>query len=832
MILESIELENIRSYQKQKIEFPKGITLFEGDIGSGKSSILMGIEFALFGTGSQKGDSLLSKNSKDGSITLCFSVDGTDYEIRRGLKRTPTSVNQNSKECNLKIDGENYPLAASELKQEVLKILKFNEPAAGNAQSRIFRYAVFTPQREMSEILMDAEKRLETIRRAFGVEDYKKAIENATRISSLIKTRSAILQERFRNIPELQSSIDELEREITNERKKEAKLVQKKKEKDGEKTTIIKKRNDLTKKNSEKREIEIRKDNSEGQLESKKSEIETISDAIEEIEDDIEGWKGEITDLKETKMPTKLTVENLESKINEARILEKRKSGLESKKSEIETISDAIEEIEDDIEGWKGEITDLKETKMPTKLTVENLESKINEARILEKRKSGLESDKSRASSDVSKLKKLGTKCLVCHQTITKEHSHKLVDERKHAMSEIEAGLNTINKQIIKILGETGIDSTKTDDATGNLMELKDDRKEYDDSVKKISELEKLQKKSELKLTAKEKEKTDVGNVIIAGLNTINKQIIKILGETGIDSTKTDDATGNLMELKDDRKEYDDSVKKISELKKLQKKSELKLTAKEKEKTDVGNVIDGIKNKITEFEESINSLPDYEAELKIVESKERKIDSDLLDIANNLGRIQIVNKQKEITDTKLEIKESEKWNKKHKKLGDYYTWIKEFFIPTVAEIEKQVLISIQQNFNETYRKWFRVLIDDPSKESRIDEHFTPIVEQDGYEQNVYYLSGGEITSVSLAYRLTLNMTMRQETESMNSNLLILDEPTDGFSKNQLSKVKDVLREMNSEQIILVSHEAELETYVDNVFQISKSEGYSRVTRMN
>ena len=286
------------------------------------------------------------------------------------------------------------------------------------------------------------------------------------------------------------------------------------------------------------------------------------------------------------------------------------------------------------------------------------------------------------------------------------------------------------------------------------------------------------------------------------------------------------------MELKDDRKEYDDSVEKISELKKRQKKSELKLTAKEKEKTDVGNVIVGIKNKITEFEESINSLPDYEAELKSVESKERKIDSDLLDIANNLGRIQIVNKQKEITDTKLEIKESEKWNKKYKKLGDYYTWIKEFFIPTVAEIEKQVLISIQQNFNETYRKWFRVLIDDPSKESRIDENFTPIVEQDGYEQNVYYLSGGEITSVSLAYRLTLNMTMRQETESMNSNLLILDEPTDGFSKNQLSKVKDVLREMNSEQIILVSHEAELETYVDNVFQISKSEGYSRVTRMN
>ena len=121
---------------------------------------------------------------------------------------------------------------------------------------------------------MNAEKRLETIRRAFGVEDYKKAIENATRISSLIKTRSAVIQERFRNVPELQSSIDKLKREIANDRKKEVNLVQKKKEKDGEKTTIIKKRNDLTEKNSKKKEIGIRKDNSkEFRFANKKSPI-------------------------------------------------------------------------------------------------------------------------------------------------------------------------------------------------------------------------------------------------------------------------------------------------------------------------------------------------------------------------------------------------------------------------------------------------------------------------------------------------------------------------------------------------------------------------------
>ena len=72
MILNSIQLENIRSYQKEEIEFPRGITLFEGDIGSGKSTVLMGIEFALFGFG--KKDSLLAKKADNGSVTLNFSV--------------------------------------------------------------------------------------------------------------------------------------------------------------------------------------------------------------------------------------------------------------------------------------------------------------------------------------------------------------------------------------------------------------------------------------------------------------------------------------------------------------------------------------------------------------------------------------------------------------------------------------------------------------------------------------------------------------------------------------------------------------------------------------
>ena len=49
MIINKIKLENIRSYLNQEIELPEGSVLLSGDIGSGKSTILLATEFALFG---------------------------------------------------------------------------------------------------------------------------------------------------------------------------------------------------------------------------------------------------------------------------------------------------------------------------------------------------------------------------------------------------------------------------------------------------------------------------------------------------------------------------------------------------------------------------------------------------------------------------------------------------------------------------------------------------------------------------------------------------------------------------------------------------------------
>ncbi|MBS7609652.1 SMC family ATPase, partial [Candidatus Bathyarchaeota archaeon] len=120
------------------------------------------------------------------------------------------------------------------------------------------------------------------------------------------------------------------------------------------------------------------------------------------------------------------------------------------------------------------------------------------------------------------------------------------------------------------------------------------------------------------------------------------------------------------------------------------------------------------------------------------------------------------------------------------------------------------------------------LIEDPGKDARVDESFTPIVEQDGYEQDIEYLSGGERTSLALAYRLALNSLVRRTSMAMKSNVLILDEPTDGFSKEQLSKVRDILEELHCPQVILVSHEKEMESFADQVFSVVKEGGESKI----
>ncbi|HYA82014.1 MAG TPA: hypothetical protein VEH06_01005 [Candidatus Bathyarchaeia archaeon] len=69
--------------------------------------------------------------------------------------------------------------------------------------------------------------------------------------------------------------------------------------------------------------------------------------------------------------------------------------------------------------------------------------------------------------------------------------------------------------------------------------------------------------------------------------------------------------------------------------------------------------------------------------------------------------------------------------------------------------------------------------------------------------------------------------MLKKIAGMDNALLILDEPTDGFGKEQLFRLKQVLNELNSAQIIMVSHERELESFADKIYRLTKDGNQSR-----
>ena len=161
------------------------------------------------------------------------------------------------------------------------------------------------------------------------------------------------------------------------------------------------------------------------------------------------------------------------------------------------------------------------------------------------------------------------------------------------------------------------------------------------------------------------------------------------------------------------------------------------------------------------------------------------------------------------------------------KLKKINHWLDEYLVKLTYTIEKQVLIKIHHLFDSIFKEWFSILMEDENFSARLDDSFTPIIEQNGYEISFNNLSGGERTAASLSYRLALNKVINDVIyEIKTKNLLILDEPTDGFSSEQLDKVRDVLERLNLQQTLVVSHENKIESFVENVIRINKQEGVS------
>ncbi len=671
MIIKSIELKNIRSYSDEKIDFPAGVILFEGDIGSGKSTILLAIEFALFGLGDLKGSYLLRLGCSSGHVRLRFEVDGKEYEVYRRLIRRGGSVTQ--EEGYIECDGVRKILSASELKQTILDILKFNEPPNPRAQSVIYRYALYTPQEQMKEILWaKPDERLQTLRKAFGIEDYKIALENVHSIIGELKERVNILKDRIRDIDEISSKLE-----------KSRSLL----------------------KEAQTRLIEVNKKYVEVEIDFKKLQSELESQL--NIEKEIEALKRQIPILEN----------ELKEKTN--RIIRVSSESYEVYKKILAEINliEALPKID--------KPTEMEEAEIKSKL--KDLDLKIRELR---RKEAALESK----INDYRQIidRKL---CPTCDRPADPADIQSKIDSKLHEKEEV----------------------------SNNITSLEDAKNRLEDTLEKLREYKEFQNKLKTHLNNLE-HYTSTVNRNHEEINSSAERRLKILLE------------------------------------------------------------------ISKLEDSIRPHKDLAERITALRNNIARLQSELTGLSSERGGLEktITNLEQEIKNLEGELAEREKFKRLVTVFEDYLIWLKEYFENCLNDIEKHVMISINQEFNNKFQRWFNILVEDSSKEARVDEDFNPIIEQEGYEPPLESLSGGEKTSIALAYRLTLNTIVQRLSVGLKSNLLILDEPTDGFSKEQLFKIRDILDEIKAPQIIIVSHERELESFANHIFRIEKVNGVSRV----
>lgn len=672
MIVKKLKLENIRSYKSQVVEFPLGRTLFEGDIGSGKSTILMAIEFALFGLGSEKPGSLLKAGENEGSVSIIFESDGKEYTVQRKLVKKKNSYSQ--EDCALRTGQETSYYPPSEIKARVLEILDFNEPADPKAQSLIYRYAIYTPQEEIKNVLsLKSDLRLQTLRKVFKLEDYRVAGENAKNLHGEIKLKARDFERDASDIPSIKEKMEHLAERVSV-RSRELEQYQREEEK--KKSLLIE-----LKLSSEKLQAELLS------LKSETGKIETLSSLIFDKRREAESSRKQIS-LLEPK------IRLLETKIGELRRVENP-----TEKSPVE--------VQKEIQGEEKRDRELRAKETQLKLKVGDYESILDEK-----------------------------VCPTCDQQI---EANSFSEKLKHKQGELEVAKREVEECATSLQ---------------LLRKLLDARKSYDQAQSNLKEY----------------------------LNNYEDQV----------ST-----------LKSFKERLDSDSKTINES----------------------------SQELARAESSIQKLKQTETELKKKTNEIDECNEKLQQIASDIagGKADISNWKRESKELEDSIKKKTEQKRKAEILSEHMIWIQDYFMPTIEVIEKQVMAAINVEFDSQFQKWFGMLVDDPGKEAKIDEDFTPIIQQDGIDQDVSYLSGGEKTSVALAYRLALNNIVRRVSTGMHSNVLILDEPTDGFSKEQLGKVREILDELKCPQIILVSHERELESFADQIFRVTKSNGLSTIS---
>ena len=217
-----ITLENVKSYQREVIEFNDGINVIAGRNGAGKSTLIEAIGLALFGYMNKdySYQDFLTHQATNGSISVEFAVDNCRYRIDRSFNNRGTKgwaiydfATDETVETH-SVEDVNYTLA---------KILGMSETIS---LAELFERIIGVSQGTFTEpFLRSPGGRKEYFERIFMLDSYKTAYQKSNDSAAFLRDQCdelekelIMLRTRVENYPALKTQLKDADTRLKEQK--------------------------------------------------------------------------------------------------------------------------------------------------------------------------------------------------------------------------------------------------------------------------------------------------------------------------------------------------------------------------------------------------------------------------------------------------------------------------------------------------------------------------------------------------------------------------------------------------------------------------------------
>lgn len=215
-----INLENIKTYVSEEINFSLGNNVLLGENGVGKSTILESIYLSIFGetVPNRRLVDMIRFGERQGKIIIWFSVNGEDYRLVDEITRKDADRARQSPVLWNETINERIAEDRKGVRAKIEEILDID--------ATTFISAVYASQGEIGKIVTSKEsERKKLFDRLFQIDRYEKAWENLSKVDKIINTQITILQGRsedlredVKSLPSIENQIEEKKNQLKSEK--------------------------------------------------------------------------------------------------------------------------------------------------------------------------------------------------------------------------------------------------------------------------------------------------------------------------------------------------------------------------------------------------------------------------------------------------------------------------------------------------------------------------------------------------------------------------------------------------------------------------------------